>query len=69
MKEACVQNFSPERPLGSDVEVVKGHIFHVYYNILLAIVFTLMYLDLQNNYQNNINSPTINIKSEKRHQL
>ena len=27
MKEACVQNFSPEWPLGSELEVIKDHNF------------------------------------------
>ena len=49
MKEACVQNFSPELP-GSDLEVIKRHDFHMYYNIQLPTVFVLIHLDRQNDY-------------------
>ena len=48
MKEACAQNFSPERPPGSDLDVIKGHDFSRALRIQLPLVLVLMHLDGQN---------------------
>ena len=61
IKEACVQNISPEWPPGSDLEVIKGHDFSRALQHSTACSFVQLHSDCQSDYWNNVESLTINI--------